>query len=159
MQGRAGGRFPKQTQHLILCRSLPPGPRTRPCIGQQFGQIVSHKYRFRVRTQPRLWAGVRHVLRALLPAERAMAKIMHGPQNTKRPRGATRAAFLVSRPVALTTVVPSQRNHCSGRDARSNAQSQPLNTSEAPWGASLTTQMGHRPWCPFLLWSVSAWML
>src|SRR5262249_44672440 len=96
---------------------------------------------------------------ALLPAERAMAKIMHGPQNTKRPRGATRAAFLVSRPVALTTVVPSQRNHCSGRDARSNAQSQPLNTSEAPWGASLTTQMGHRPWCPFLLWSVSAWML
>src|SRR5215467_4414361 len=43
MQGRAGGRFPKQTQHLILCRSLPPGPGTRPCIGQQFGQIVSHK--------------------------------------------------------------------------------------------------------------------
>src|SRR5215831_7101578 len=91
-----------------------------------------------------------------LKRERASA---HGPQNTKRPRGATRAAFLVSRPVALTTVVPSQRNHCSGRDARSNAQSQPLNTSEAPWGASLTTQMGHRPWCPFLLWSVSAWML
>ena len=41
-------------QHLILSRSLTPGRRTRPCIGRQFGQIVSHKYRFRVRTQPRL---------------------------------------------------------------------------------------------------------
>src|SRR5262249_35609229 len=40
-----------------------------------------------------------------LKRERASA---HGPQNTKRPRGATRAAFLVSRPVALTTVVPTQ---------------------------------------------------
>src|SRR5262249_23102572 len=36
----------------------------RPCMGKQFGQIVSHKYRFRVRTQPRLWAGAQDVLRA-----------------------------------------------------------------------------------------------
>jgi hypothetical protein len=55
---------PKADMAERRARSLPPGQRTRPCIGQQFGQIVSPKYRFRVRTQPRLWAGARDVLRA-----------------------------------------------------------------------------------------------
>src|SRR5262249_54393896 len=45
-------------------KTVPQPHALAPCIGQQFGQIVSHKYRFRVRTQPRLWAGAQDVLRA-----------------------------------------------------------------------------------------------
>ena len=84
----------KGAQHLILCRSLPPGQRTRPCIGRQFGQIVSHKYRFRVRTQPRLWAAARDVLRAVFLLQARWRK-SHTGHKKAAPRVSTGAASSV----------------------------------------------------------------
>ena len=84
-------------QHLILSRSLTPGRRTRPCIGRQFGQIFSHKYRFRVRTQPRLWAGARDVLRAA-PCCTRDGEDHARPTRHEKAAGITRAAFVVHVP-------------------------------------------------------------
>jgi len=81
-------------QHLILSRSLTPGRRTRPCIGRQFGQIVSHKYRFRVRTQPRLWAAARDVLRAVFLLQARWRK-SHTGHKKAAPRVSTGAASSV----------------------------------------------------------------
>jgi hypothetical protein len=59
-----------------------------------------------LRTQPRLWAGARDVLRAAPCCARDGED--HARPTKHEKAGVTRAAFLVSRPVASTTVVPTQ---------------------------------------------------
>jgi hypothetical protein len=60
-----------------------------------------------LRTQLRLWAGARDVLRAA-PCWARDGEDHARPTKHEKAAGVTRAAFLVSRPVASTTVVPTQ---------------------------------------------------
>ena len=127
----------KGAPHLILCLGLPPGQRTRPCIGQQFGQIVSPKYRFRVRTQPRLWAAARDVLRAvfLLQARwrnsctrhKKCARVLDGRYQFCRivgavkakPLGGVKASCQITSPGSIGAVNPTRRLSSNSSKSRS----------------------------------------
>jgi len=59
-----GGHGGKARNTSFCAAASRPGSARVHASDNNFGQIVSHKYRLRVRTQPRLWAAARDVLRA-----------------------------------------------------------------------------------------------
>src|SRR5262249_48576915 len=102
--------------HELDRKSVARQQRPRPCCFNHLGQNDDHRREIGTRGHIDLWTGRREA------TERAPCCARDGedharPTKHEKAAGITRAAFLVSRSVALTTVVPSQWNHCSGWDA------------------------------------------
>src|SRR5262249_27675795 len=98
--------FLVRAQRLVACRSPTPWQRPRPCGLQQLRQHDDHRREIGTRGRIDLWAA------PCGATERAPCCERDGEDRTRptkheKAAGITRAAFLVSRPVASTTVVPT----------------------------------------------------
>src|SRR5262249_42764148 len=91
----------------LVGRSPTPWQRPRACCFQQLRQHDDHRREMGTRGHIDLWTGRREATERAPCCERD-GEDRTRPTKHEKAAGVTRAAFLVSRSVALTTVVPTQ---------------------------------------------------